>query len=645
MDNIIDSIKTIRTIFNKIEKIINSYADDICEGRASYETYTSLGNSMETVANMVGGETASDDWKEFYGILKKGQYTSNTAVLLSSWIEFTDASISNIEKRIGYCPICRNEVVYLEDNGYYRKMQKEHGFKYWYGSFETIGKEKRKCPVCGSMDRDRLMTMFISLLGSTDGTKLKVLQIAPSGAMETWLRGRDNIVYESTDLYMPRVSFNADIQDLKMVSDNTYDIILCSHILEHVENDKKAMREIRRVLKKDGLCIFLVPILGGLSSTDEEFECSEHEKWLRFGQDDHVRLYGKEDFLDRLSEVGFNVYTIGQDFFDPEEWKHAGLISNSCLYVAAKNTLDIGVKPYKRSIFEEELVSVIIPTHNRARCIKESIDSVLKQTYYNLELIVVDDFSIDNTEEIVRGIADERVRYIRLNENKGANAARNIGIQSAKGNYIAFNDSDDCWHEDKLYKQMRYLKLLERTEQSEIGAVYCGFERIRGGESLGMIPDFLSQGEHIIGDIYEYMQSHMFLSTQTLLFKKSILEDVGYFNESLKRLQDWELMLRVAKKYKIMPIQEILVDVRISSDALSNNDAAWWDTLKYVFVLHDFIDNNYPAYMSLVLGTAYMLGHNNVSEGIKEDFYDFVIAEGAVSKIHEKALGKILFGI
>ena len=102
-------------------------------------------------------------------------------------------------------------------------------------------------------------------------------------------------------------------------------------------------------------------------------------------------------------------------------------------------------------------VSVIIPTYNRADTIKRSIDSVLMQTYGDLEIIVVDDGSTDHTEQIVREYTDSRVRYIRTDGRYGANHARNIGIENAGGEFIAFQDSDDEWHSDKLEKQMRIL--------------------------------------------------------------------------------------------------------------------------------------------------------------------------------------------
>src|SRR4030043_1337098 len=99
-------------------------------------------------------------------------------------------------------------------------------------------------------------------------------------------------------------------------------------------------------------------------------------------------------------------------------------------------------------------VSVIIPTYNRAHLVGRSIRSVLNQTYQDLEVIVVDDGSKDNTAEIVRGITDPRIVFLKHEKNRGVSAARNTGLKAARGKYIAFQDSDDEWLPQKLEKQL-----------------------------------------------------------------------------------------------------------------------------------------------------------------------------------------------
>ena len=120
-----------------------------------------------------------------------------------------------------------------------------------------------------------------------------------------------------------------------------------------------------------------------------------------------------------------------------------------------------------------EKVSVIIPTYNREKTILRAVQSVLDQTYTNLEVLVIDDGSTDGTAEIVRGIEDDRVKYIVLEQNGGQAKARNTGVQMAEGEWIAFQDSDDCWHKNKLEIQMTYAR-----EHTEYSMIYCSYNAI-----------------------------------------------------------------------------------------------------------------------------------------------------------------------
>ena len=119
-----------------------------------------------------------------------------------------------------------------------------------------------------------------------------------------------------------------------------------------------------------------------------------------------------------------------------------------------------------------KLISVIIPTYNRAKTIIACLDSVCNQTYSNIEIIVVDDCSTDDTREIITNYADHRVKYFCLDSNSGACVARNKGVELSHGEIIAFQDSDDIWHREKLEKQINFLI------KGNFELVTCGFFRI-----------------------------------------------------------------------------------------------------------------------------------------------------------------------
>lgn len=230
------------------------------------------------------------------------------------------------------------------------------------------------------------------------------------------------------------------------------------------------------------------------------------------------------------------------------------------------------------------LVTVIIPTYNRSATIQRSIDSVLGQSYKELELIIVDDCSSDNTVEIVNSYQDKRIKLICLPENRGANVARNKGICAAKGEYIAFQDSDDEWLKDKLEIQLAYIN---RTRKK---VCYCQHTLITETEKIS-IPEYTDQKENYEEKITDVLRKRNVISTQTLIIHKEVVEKIGMFDETLKRLQDYEFVIRICQKYRVAYIDRPLVNVYRMEESISNDNRALADALRKIFIKHmDFVD-------------------------------------------------------
>lgn len=212
-------------------------------------------------------------------------------------------------------------------------------------------------------------------------------------------------------------------------------------------------------------------------------------------------------------------------------------------------------------------ISVIIPTYNRASMLGRAIQSVLDQTYRDFELIVVNDCSSDNTEEVVMSFADERIRYIRHPSNKGGSAARNTGISSSRGDYIALLDDDDEWLPNKLEMQV---DLLDRLPE-DYGVVYSGYRAEQRGEILGEYSPIYR------GDVYHQMLKGCFIGSPTILIRKICFEKAGRFDETLPSCQDWDMWIRLAKYYKFDFIPEVLAVYNIHGDQIKFNPS------KYVY--------------------------------------------------------------
>lgn len=218
------------------------------------------------------------------------------------------------------------------------------------------------------------------------------------------------------------------------------------------------------------------------------------------------------------------------------------------------------------------LISVIIPTRNRRELLLRAIDSVLRQTHADLEVIVVDDASTDGSQSAVLEIGDERVQYVRLPEQSGACAARNRGLDMARGEYIAFQDSDDVFHEDKLEKQLEYLL--------ETGAdvVACAMNRVRQDGAREAFPPNAENRELTFRELL--MEN--LCSTQCILGRAEVFQGVR-FDEQLPRLQDWDLMLRLTRQFRVQLDARPLVDVYLQPDSISQQPRLLLNALKRLY--------------------------------------------------------------
>ncbi|HCO19315.1 MAG TPA: glycosyl transferase [Tissierellales bacterium] len=211
-------------------------------------------------------------------------------------------------------------------------------------------------------------------------------------------------------------------------------------------------------------------------------------------------------------------------------------------------------------------VSVIIPTYNRAHMVDRAIRSVLSQTYQDFELIVADDASTDNTEEVVEGFDDERIRYICHKENSGTSVApRNTGIKAARGEYIAFLDSDDEWLPGKLEKQMGKFNSVSQ----DVGLIYSGFVRVddKTGETrFERMPDRSERG-----DVFKILLKGDIVGPLTAIVRKECFEKAGTFNEEFRSNQDLDMWLRISRYYKFDFVPEILARYYIHDSHGSRN--------------------------------------------------------------------------
>ena len=238
------------------------------------------------------------------------------------------------------CPICGVGLRAFKPiwRSYTRKVE-QFGYVHRHAELETFNREAFSCPKCDASDRDRLMAIFLDAIlpSLAKGGGIRLTDFAPSDPLSRKISRNPLIEYRTADLYRNDVQDRIDLTDISYPDEST-DIFICSHMFEHIPDDRKAMRELYRILKPGGFGLVLVPLAVGVDETHEDATIvGDALRWKYFGMGDHVRHYGKRDFVERLTAAGFVVDQLGIKYFGRETFRRAGIADNSVLYVVRKH--------------------------------------------------------------------------------------------------------------------------------------------------------------------------------------------------------------------------------------------------------------------------------------------------------------------
>lgn len=245
-----------------------------------------------------------------------------------------------------YCPVCDSRVDAFQPlSDYYAENLEKYGWPYEVSEAETCNSLGYLCPHCQASDRDRLYALYLQefFAGLQSGRSINIVEFAPVAPLSRFIREKlasrgTNNSYRSADAFAADVDDTLDIMELHAYADQQFDFFLCSHILEHVADDRKALGELYRILKPGGKGILMVPIILSISEIDEDPTVVDvAERWRRFGQDDHVRLYSKKGFLERVKGAGFIVHEYGKSHFGEKLFSCTGISNQSVLYVVEKS--------------------------------------------------------------------------------------------------------------------------------------------------------------------------------------------------------------------------------------------------------------------------------------------------------------------
>jgi glycosyltransferase involved in cell wall biosynthesis len=277
-------------------------------------------------------------------------------------------------------------------------------------------------------------------------------------------------------------------------------------------------------------------------------------------------------------------------------------------------------------------ISVVMPVYNRAQTVQRAISSVQRQTCTDFEIVVVDDGSKDNTQEVVRAIHDPRIRLLVQPENRGGNAARNRGIREASSEIICFLDSDDEFLPHKLDTVQRYF-----AEHPDVDALLDSFQLLyppeKGGGTKKRTNPHLQSSAAVEEAIYS---RRLFKATPALSARKPALLKIGLFDEALRRRQDMDLVLRLAAGCEMRSISEVLWTKYWTEGAISSKQET------FMRAMLDMCER-YPAYLvqpQFRRGLArdftrhfLRLGLNGRASTIRKDMAQFSSRHGRVEAI------------
>jgi ABC-type polysaccharide/polyol phosphate transport system, ATPase component len=251
-------------------------------------------------------------------------------------VEYKLDFIEKDEMTYKRCACCgAADIKYTPLAAYYSEQMQAYGCKPWLP--EMLNQEEYSCPVCGAADRERAYALWMKQTLSSE-EHIKILDIAPAKPLGDFVKKEFPLAdYKTGDLFMADVDYKLDIMNMKEIAADSIDLFICSHVLEHVEDDLKAMKELKRILKPNGKGILVVPLDLNQKEIDEDAACEDiAERWRRFGQGDHIRKYSRHGYLERLKAVGFSIKEWTVADLDLGKAMENGLSATATIYIVSK---------------------------------------------------------------------------------------------------------------------------------------------------------------------------------------------------------------------------------------------------------------------------------------------------------------------
>ncbi len=241
-------------------------------------------------------------------------------------------------QQASWCSVCDNQKAsFLPLSEYYHHNASHYGFEH-LENMEMLSLDEYSCNYCNASDRERLYALWIDqhFEKKIFSTISSIIHFAPEAVLSKKLKTLGLTTYKTADLLMDDVDYKVDIMAMPF-EDESFDFFICSHVLEHVDSDDNAIKELYRITKSGGCGILMAPIVIDLEKTLEDRNINDEAgRWKLYGQHDHVRLYAHDDYVNKISSHSFRVEELGENHFGKETFRALGLTRTSILYVVHK---------------------------------------------------------------------------------------------------------------------------------------------------------------------------------------------------------------------------------------------------------------------------------------------------------------------
>lgn len=456
------------------------------------------------------GEYAS--WTEDIGYENACKYVKSLTKVVRNIIEIS----KHLERK--KCPCCQELVYFVPYSAQFLEMYHiKDTLPECYPSEETI------CPNCMSNDRDRALIYFLKKMGLDTGNRpVKVLQLTSSKAIAHWINAEcPTVIYQSVDIDW-KDEIILEVSQIAELPDKSYDFIFCTNILLYGKSEDILVDELKRILKPDGLCLFSKPCSVMPGSKDEG------EDFMNMG------------FMKKFMDEGFMIHNMTQDMVPGDDFAE-----QTVLYILTRIKKDMDdifsqmvAKRYDDNM-ENPLVSVIMSVYNHEKYVSQAIESVLNQSYENIEFLVADDGSMDRSvDEILK--YEDRIDQIHLFDENGFGRIPFL-LSIAKGKYIAVLDSDDYWELDKIERQVLYMET-----HSACGACFTSVQFIDANDEEMDRQVFAVENRTSAEWINYFYHYGNVLAYPSVMIKKELHRNVMNHASNFSILPDFVMWLHVA---------------------------------------------------------------------------------------------------